>query len=1405
MFNYFIKSKRVKGYIIFDSPPPPEPPVLIPPPDQDLLRSVSVAQITDLISEGPIYGLVDRFGNRTGDSSQKLKGVYFNDSPVLNNDDTFNFRKVIIDTREGQEIQSAFVDAEAFNVKVINKKLLGSFIDGGDATLGTGNTDIREKGDFSSWTAFVTDSPYFHVHYIDNSDVNEVIVSINISSLQNTITQGDAIGQNIESFIEFRIEYGIVGSVSPTIVDYRIDGRVTSSMKFDLGRNASFIDNQNPIILPSSTDGVPRYIKVSKLTGETISPLVSRECYLDSIIEIVNKKFSYPYSAMFYVEVDSRDQDDIPQRSYDVRGKLVNVPSNYRPIIESGIDVRYTNNPIYPTGQNHLLYSGDWDGNFYQAWTDNPAWILYDVLTNNVYGAGKYIDNDLINKWNLYSIGRYCDAVNESGYFVGMDDANGYKEPRFSCNLVVNSFQNAFEFLSNISTLFRGMTYHFAGGLDFADDRPRNSLVDFNNSNVKDGVFQYSSPDKNTIFTVAEVIYKDKDDNFQEKVEYVENSKGIRDFGYIKKNIEGYGITSRSMARRLGRYVIANSILEPELVSFEAGRDALFLRPGDVFTIHDELRTSELAYGRVLASGTSNGTGYLTLDRALDLNTTGIRVFNPSLQSQLKTLNDLGNSGIDVTNTQIEDLRKSQVLQYTISSISGNSAFVNSDFSNTQIGSSANLLISGQNSLQFRMIGMSELENGFYAINGIAYNANKYNLIDSGILVDSNEISTAPSTLLNRPNTPLNLVLNRSAFDLSGVFSITGDWNTPTTPPTISSYRVVLEDPQGIDETYHTSNTIYTITGLNLAGQYNMEVYSIGQSPQSLLSQNPVISQITIPPYTGNNSRDNFVITGFEFDRAISIDYSSGDSFGFGTGRYAGKDVNIAWSLLSPDDNILNNANSIASSPYYNYSKISILNANGTAVAGGTDIEDNYKNASYYFTSTLNEGIFGSLTRDFQIKVEVYDVFGGSTSGQLLCQNPAPVISGASLIDGVVNSGITNAIRFDVAYSGFDDIYALHLFSGLNSTFLPSSSNFVTEVSANPYSNTTTFYLTALNSIPTGQSLYYKISPVDDFGTGTAFNIGSGVLIEATIKSLRDEILTGNYFVTTTGDSQFASGNKYFYNSLTSNFRIGVKLPLEATGNIPSGIFSDYFIGANEISGYFPRDALHIGGSGHARFDGGNIYLNSGQIILTGLDSSILNSYFRGMLRHESNTQSFDNVLSLGLFSPSKQFLTCNSTGALKLTNPLYYNGLTYQIVNVGVNDFDVWDNNGAILDTLYFKDKQEYIYNGSSWTSQRNLSQNQASRKKIQIINNAYFESVDNDITTYVVDYTGSADFVLQEQSSSHLRMLHITKIKNGNLSIHTTGLDTFLNDASDTVIIDSGNSISFHCDSGVGWVKLN
>lgn len=657
-----------------------------------------------------------------------------------------NFNKIYIDYEYGVPLYGAFRKSRSNFVRRIQEDAavkstwdeMNNEQTGGRIKLNSesgdkeGSSDIRKKESDSSKTINYSDwqkESFFNedatplVHIIENPNVTHIYFTLGISSLKDTIsrTQGGGgsaepsltAGESLPAILVIDVQWGSMSDNKETLSSsqrFSIIAQVESQVLIDFGQPNNDISDggEYDYVLigttPNASSGGPhsinfilppinesedvsrikRFIRITKVSVETNSVLISRECSVVKITEIIDVKLSYPFSAINGIKLDSRSFGSVPDRSYDCRLKIVKIPSNYKILNPSGKDKRYkTKLETSQYVNSQQIYVGDWDGTFVDGWTDNPAWILYDLLTSYRYGLGSYIDESQINIWELYKIARFCDNVDEDGFYIGVSDGIGGLEPRYSCNIIFKENIKVFDAINIVSNLFRGATFFSNSEIHFLDDRPRTPIALFSNSNVKDGLFNYTNNRKDQQFNTVEVVYLDRFDNFKTKIEFVEDETSLRKRGVLKTTINTNGVTSRAMARRVGKHLIHQTIKENQSVEFKAGLESLLCRPGDLIIVEDEMKTRETNYGKILDINLTNKSIYVE-NQYSNQNFTGkLIVYTPTGYTTILELNNLANA--TRYRTDYFDLTGS-VLSPPINEITGRYSFY--EYINQSTGSS---------------------------------------------------------------------------------------------------------------------------------------------------------------------------------------------------------------------------------------------------------------------------------------------------------------------------------------------------------------------------------------------------------------------------------------------------------------------------------------------------------------------------------------------------------------------------------------------------------------------------------------------------------------------------------------------------------------------------------------------
>lgn len=527
------------------------------------------------------------------------------------------------------------------------------------------------------------------------------------------------------------------------------------------GKTVSNYQRSTRIELPAPG---PWDIRVSRVTPDSDKTALQNKTYFSSYTEIIDAKLSYPNSAVFGIQIDARQFNSIPSRAYEIYGIKVKVPNNYNPITRE--------------------YVGEWDGGFNVAWTNNPAWIFYDIVTNDRYGLGNFIDSNSVDKWGLYSIAKYCDEQ--------VLDGLGSYEPRFTCNAYIQTRYEAYTLLSQLASIFRAMVFWSAGQITCVQDKPADKIALFNASNVIDGQFNYSGSSVKTRHTVCLVTWNDPADRYKQKVEYVEDEEGIAVYGVVQTEIQAFGCTSRGQAHRLGKWLLFSERLETETVNFKAGMDAAMVYPGAVIQTQDSFRSGKRFGGRLL-SGSS--TTELNLDSSVDI----------ELGKTYELSIVLSDGTVETTNVT--------------NSIGTHSTLtVNPALSTTAITNAIWVLsASDLTPEEWRVVSITETEPGIVEIAALASRQDKYDAVEKDLILEP--LNTTAVNL----GVPIvtNLVVEESLYLVTPVVvgnSVTLSW-TSSAPRFIVSYVSDQINPVTV-EASETSQTFYGIP----TGEYTFSV-----------------------------------------------------------------------------------------------------------------------------------------------------------------------------------------------------------------------------------------------------------------------------------------------------------------------------------------------------------------------------------------------------------------------------------------------------------------------------------------------------------------------------------------------------------------------------------------------------
>jgi predicted phage tail protein len=533
------------------------------------------------------------------------------------------------------------------------------------------------------------------VRSISAPGINRVRVTLSVPALGKTNTSnGDMSGTEVTCNIAIQNNGG--GYVVVKFVNF-------------IGKTNSKYQRASVIDLPGSG---PWDIRVTRSTPDASSSTVQDAVFWDSYTEIQSVKLRYPNSVVHGLRVSAQQFSRIPERAYDMMGLRMQIPSNYDPLTR--------------------VYTGSWNGTFKIGWTNNPAWVYYLLCTHPRFGLGEFIDAALIDKWELYRIAQYSDAL--------VPDGRGGVEPRFTCNIVIQAREEAYKVLQDIAALFRGMSYWNAGAVQFSQDAPSAPEVLFSPANVLEGDFTYASTSANVRHSMAVVYWNNPEDFFKRVPEVVVDDALVAKYGIRQLELSPVGITSRGQAARIGKWALLSEDVDAETISFSTGMEGGGVRMGRVFKVADPSEAGERLGGRIRVATTSA----VTIDSPVTISvgqTYTLTVMYPdtTLPMGYKTEERSVTNGAGIHST----------------------LNVAPAFSQAPVGQTTWVLASNLvNPTLWRCISVKELSPEKYEIVGVSHNPSKYNAIELGLKLETKPVSTLSALAI----TPVDLKFTEALY-----------------------------------------------------------------------------------------------------------------------------------------------------------------------------------------------------------------------------------------------------------------------------------------------------------------------------------------------------------------------------------------------------------------------------------------------------------------------------------------------------------------------------------------------------------------------------------------------------------------------------------------------------------------
>lgn len=508
-------------------------------------------------------------------------------------------------------------------------------------------------------------------HTFTNTQLSAVRVRLKWPSLMKQEDDGDVVGNTVKYAIDLQTD----GGAWQTVLETAVTGKTTSGY-----------ERSHRIDLPQA--GSTWTLRLRKVSPDASSVKIGDVMTLQSYTEVIDAKLRYPHTALLYIEFDSSQfNGSIPQISCEPRGRVIRVPDNYNP--------------------ESREYTGTWTGGFKWAWTDNPAWIYYDIVVSDRFGLGNRLTSANISKWTLYQIAQYCDQMVPDG--KGGDGM----EPRYLCNVYVQERNDAYTVLRDFAAIFRGMTCWSGEQIVVQADMPRDVDFNYTRANII-GKPRYSSSTSKARYTNALVSWSDPANAYADAMEPAFVPELVSRYSFNQLEVTAIGCTRQSEAHRKGLWgILTNN--KDRMVEIDVGLDGKIPQPGYIIGLADELLAGRVNGGRISAV---NGR-VITLDRDVDAKAGDRLQLNlPSGISQARSIQSVnGRRQITVTTAYSEKPETECVW------------VIESDDLYTQ---------------QYRVIGVKDNNNATYTITGVAHDPDKFPRIDTGAIIDQRPISVIP-------------------------------------------------------------------------------------------------------------------------------------------------------------------------------------------------------------------------------------------------------------------------------------------------------------------------------------------------------------------------------------------------------------------------------------------------------------------------------------------------------------------------------------------------------------------------------------------------------------------------------------------------------------------------------------
>lgn len=587
-------------------------------------------------------------------------------------------------------------------------------------------------------------------HTFTNTQLSAVRVRLKWPSLMKQEDDGDVVGNTVKYAIDLQTD----GGAWQTVLETAVTGKTTSGY-----------ERSHRIDLPHA--GSTWTLRLRKISPDVNSVKVGDVMTLQSYTEVIDAKLRYPNTALLYIEFDSSQfNGSIPQISCEPRGRVIRVPDNYNPETRE--------------------YTGVWTGGFKWAWTDNPAWIYYDIVTADRFGLGNRLSSANISKWTLYQIAQYCDQLVPDGR--GGDGM----EPRYTCNVYVQERNDAYTVLRDFAAIFRGMTCWNGEQIVVQADMPRDVDFTYTRANIV-GKPRYSSSSSQVRYTNALVSWSDPDNAYADAMEPAFIPELVSRYSFNQLEMTAIGCTRQSEAHRKGLWgILTNN--KDRVVEFDVGLDGRIPQPGYIIALADELLAGRVNGGRISAV---NGR-VITLDRYVDAKPGDRLQLNlPSGISQSRTIQAVnGRRQITVTTAYSETPERECVW-----AVESNDLFLQ----------------------QYRVAGVKENGDATLTITGVSHDPDKFARIDTGAIIDQRPVSVLPA---GNQSPPDDIVITSRSVVNQGISVETMQVNWSAVSGAIAYEAQWRRNDGNWINVPRSSTTSFEVSGI-YAGRYLVRVRAI--------------------------------------------------------------------------------------------------------------------------------------------------------------------------------------------------------------------------------------------------------------------------------------------------------------------------------------------------------------------------------------------------------------------------------------------------------------------------------------------------------------------------------------------------------------------------------------------------